>query len=165
MGNPFLVSGVMMDRQTALDFGGFDDVNYPTMDSDFWLRFCETASAARLPAPLMHYFIGRNASMKESMLTAYIVNDFKQRRMILDTHFPGSRCLRWYSRLKPYRQRRFLEGEFRMPLPAANVEQALVEAGWRPAAAWLRWTYLPLRVVVELVSLLTSKRLAPRAGA
>lgn len=165
MGNPFLVSGVMMDRQMALDFGGFDDVNYPTMDSDFWLRFCETAPAARLPEPLVHYFIGRNASMKESMLTAYIVNDFRQRRLILDTHFPGNRWLRWYSRLKPYRQRRFLEGEFRMPLPATNVEHALVEAGWRPVTAVLRWIYLPLRLVVELVSLLTSRRLTPRARA
>lgn len=162
IGNPFLVSGVMMDRRTALDFGGFDDINYPTMDSDFWLRFCEHTQAARLPQPLMHYFIGRNASMTEAMLTAYIVNDFRQRRLILDAHYPGRPWLRWYSRLKPYRQRRFLEGEFRLPLPVQGVERALAQAGWQPVSAALRWAYLPLRAAVEILSLLTTRRLGPR---
>lgn len=160
IGNPFLVSGVMMDRAMALGFGGFDDLNYPTMDSDFWLRFCEQGVAARLPQPLMHYFIGRNASLTEAMLTAYIVNDYRQRARILQQHHPAAGWLRLYSRLKPYRQRRFLEGEFRIPVRAVHVEQALQAEGWRPVPLAWRWAYLPLRALVELRSLWTTRRLA-----
>lgn len=164
LGNPFLVSGVMMDRQMALDLGGFTWDWAPTQDSDCWLRFCEAAPAALLPQPLVHYFIGHNASQNPAVLAGCIVNDFKQRRQILDLHYPGQRWLRWYSRLKPYRQRRFLEGEFRLALPAADVERALAAEGWRPVAALWRWTYLPLRLVLEVLARLSAQRLAPGRG-
>lgn len=160
LGNPFVVSGVMMDRQLALDLGGFSHDWAPTQDSDCWLRFCEAAPAAHLAAPLVHMFIGSNASLNPGVLTGCIVNDFKQRRIILDRHYPRSRWLRWYSRIKPYRQRRFLERQFRVSVPTAEVERLLGEAGWRPVPAALRWTYLPLRLVIELMALRPSRRLS-----
>lgn len=162
LGNPFFVSGVMMDRQMALDFGGFDARWYPTMDSDYWLRFCEAAPGARLPAPLVHYHIGRNVSLQPSVLTGYIVNDFKQRSMILAAHHPGNRWLRWHSRLKPYRERRFLEQLFRVAIDPRDVERALMDAGWRPVPRGLRWTYLPLRAMLELISRARSQRLVAK---
>lgn len=162
LGNPFFVSGVMMDRQMAVDFGGFDGRWYPTMDSDYWLRFCEAAPGARLPAPLVHYHIGRNVSLQPSVLTAYIVNDFKQRKMILEAHYPGNRWLQWHSRLKPYRERPFLEQLFRVAIDPREVDRALMDVGWRPVAHGLRWTYLPLRAVLELGARLRSQRLVAR---
>lgn len=164
LGNPFFVSGVMMDRQLALDLGGFSHDWAPTQDSDCWLRFCEAAPAAHLPTPLVHYFIGRNASLSPEVMTGCIVNDFKQRRRILDTHYPGNRWLRWHSRLKPYRERAFLERLFRRPLDASAVNRALMDAGWQPVARGLRWTYLPLRVVLGLVARLGAGRLVSRPG-
>lgn len=159
LGNPFFISGVMMDRQMALDAGGFDAAWYPTMDSDCWLRFCEAAPGARLALPLVHYFIGRNVSLQPSVLIGYIVNDFKQRRTILDTHYPGNRWLRWHSRLKPYRERPFLEQLFGVAIETQALEQALQEAGWRPVARGLRWTYLPLRLALALVACVTAQQL------
>lgn len=164
LGNPFLVSGVMMDRQMALNFGGFDTSLFPTMDSDYWLRFCEAAPGARLAAPLVHYFVGRNVSLQPSVLVGYIVNDFKQRRAILEAHHPGNRWLRWYSRLKPYREQPFLENLFRVSLDSCELERALVDVGWRPVSRGLRWTYLPLRVALELVARLRGQRLEPARG-
>lgn len=164
LGNPFLVSGVMMDRQMALDFGGFDASLFPTMDSDYWLRFCEAAPGARLAAPLVHYFVGRNVSLQPSVLVGYIVNDFKQRRAILEAHYPGNRWLRWHSRLKPYRERPFLEQLFRVSLDPCELERALMDAGWRPVSRGLRWTYLPLRAVLELVARLRGQRLKSARG-
>lgn len=159
LGNPFFISGVMMDRQMALDAGGFDAAWYPTMDSDCWLRFCEAAPGAQLALPLVHYFIGRNVSLQPSILIGYIVNDFKQRRRILDSHYPGNPWLRWHSRLKPYRERPFLEQLFGVAIEAHALEQALRAEGWKPVARSLRWTYLPLRAVLALVARVSGERL------
>ena len=164
LGNPFLVSGVMMDRQMALDLGGFTWDWAPTQDSDCWLRFVEAAPVAQLPLPLVHYFIGQNASQNPAVLMGCIVNDFRQRTHILDRHYPGSRWLRWYSRIKPYRQRRFLEAEFRLPLTQRDMELALEPLGWRPVAPLWRWTYAPLRLALEVLARVTAPRLAAGRG-
>lgn len=164
LGNPFFVSGVMMDRRLALELGGFSHDWAPTQDSDCWLRFCEAAPAGHLPTPLVHYFIGQNASLDPEVLTACIVNDFKQRRRILETHYPGNVWLRWHSRLKPYREQAFLAQLFRRPLDTGAVDRALMEAGWRPVARGLRWTYLPLRVVLGIIGRFCGPRLATQPG-
>lgn len=161
LGNPFLVSGVMMDRRLALTLGGFRHDWAPTQDSDCWLRFAEAAPAAQLPEPLVHYWIGQNASQNPAVLIGCIVNDFRQRRAILDRHFAGQGWLRWFSRIKPYRQRRFLEAEFRLPLPAPDMERALAAEGWQPVAAAWRWTYLPLRLLLEVLARVRAPRLVP----
>lgn len=161
LGNPFFAPGVMIDRQTALDLGGFDATWYPTMDHVFWLRFCEAAPSARIQHPLLHYYIGDNASLQPATLMGYIVNDWKQRKAFLARHYPKHRILDWYSRIKPYREQAFLQTLFNLNLPTGAMEIALGAAGWQPLPHGLRWLYLPIRAYLEILSILFSRRLAP----
>lgn len=165
LGNPYFASGVLMDRQLALDLGGFDAAWYPTMDHAFWQRVCLHAPCARIPEPLLHYYIGANASLHPTMLIRYIVNDFRQRRELLAAQRLDGAVLRGYSRLKPYRERLFLQQLFRLQVPAAELERALGEAGWRPVAGVWRWLYLPLRAALQALSILFSRRLTRLATA
>lgn len=159
LGNPYFASGVLMDRQLALDLGGFDATWYPTMDHAFWQRFCLHAPCARIPEPLLHYYIGANASLHPTMLIRYIVNDFRQRGELLAARGLDGAVLRGYSRLKPYRERLFLQQLFRLQVPQADLVRALGEVGWRAVPAAWRWTYLPLRAALQGMSILFSRRL------
>ena len=159
LGNPYFASGVLMDRQLALDLGGFDAAWYPTMDHAFWQRFCLHAPCARIPEPLLHYYIGANASLHPTMLIRYIVNDFRQRGDLLAARGLDGGLLRGYSRLKPYRERLFLQQLFRLQVPQADLEQALGDAGWRAVPAAWRCVYLPLRAALQGLSILLSRRL------
>lgn len=159
LGNPYFASGVLMDRRLALELGGFDAAWYPTMDHAFWQRFCLHAPCARIPEPLLHYYIGANASLHPSMLIRYIVNDFQQRRDLLAATRLDGPLLRFYSRLKPLRERLFLQKLFRLRVPVQELESALHAVGWRPVGLAWRWAYLPLRAGFELLSILLSRRL------
>lgn len=159
LGNPYFAPSVVMDRELALQLGGFDEAWYPTMDHVFWMRFCAAAPCARLPEPLVHYYIGANASLKPQMLIRYIVNDFRQRQELMRLTFPKQRWLTWYSRLKPHHERLFLQKFFDLQVPEQQLREALLEVGWRPLPRWLSWIYTPMRLGMELLSILLSKRL------
>jgi len=153
LGNPFLAPGVMMDKETALALGGFDPDWFPTMDHMFWLRFCEAVPCARLQFPLLHYYIGNNASLQSDILVRYILNDWKQRAQLLSRHYPKNRLLRLYSRIKVYREHVFLEHLFKQSLSYDELAEGLTKLGWRPVSIYLRWTYFPLRCVLETISI------------
>jgi glycosyltransferase involved in cell wall biosynthesis len=159
LGNPFFAPGVMMDKETAVALGGFDSDWFPTMDHQYWLRFCETAPCARIQLPLLHYFIGNNASLQPSTLMGYILNDWKQRTKLLAQHFPQNQILFWYSRIKVHREHAFLERLFNQLLPPEEMAKRLSIIGWHPVPNYLRWTYFPIRAMLEVISILFSKRL------
>lgn len=159
LGNPYFASSVVMDRELALRLGGFDEAWYPTMDHVFWMRFCGEAPCARLPEPLLHYYIGANASLKPEMVIRFIVNDFLQRQELMRLTFPRQQWLTWYSRLKPYHERRFLQRFLDLQVPELQLHEALLEAGWRPLPRWVSWAYAPMRLGFELLSILLTKRL------
>jgi len=161
LGNPFFAPGVMMEKMTAIDLGGFDANWFPTMDHMLWLRFCEAAPCARIQFPLVHYYIGNNASLQPKMLMTYVLNDWKQRTALLRRHFPRYAILRWYSRIKVHREHAYLEQLFNVRLSSEALEEGLLKTGWRPVPTYLRWTYFPVRTVLEAVSILFSKRLKP----
>lgn len=159
LGNPYFAPGVVMDRELAMRLGGFDEAWYPTMDHAFWMRFCAEAPCARLPEPLLHYYIGANASLKPEMMVRYIVNDFRQRQELMRLAFPGQRWLTWYSRLKPHHERLFLQKMFDLQVPEPMLEAGLREVGWQPLPRWVSWIYWPMRFSFELLSILLTKRL------
>lgn len=160
LGNTMFASGVMVDRETALSLGGFDPTWFPTMDHLLWLRFAEAAPCARIQQPLMHYFIGDNVSLDPATLISSITNDYRQRNELISRRFFGLFMLRVYSQIKPYRERVFLESRFRTRIPAARLEQSLSAAGWRATPRLFRWIYFPIRLILEGVSLLMTRRLS-----
>jgi glycosyltransferase len=159
LGNPFFASGVMMAKETAIALGGFDPDWFPTMDHLFWLRFCEAGPCARIQSSLLHYSIGSNASLQPATLVGYILNDWNQRAELLTRHFPRNPLLRWYSRIKVHREHAFLERLFTVQLSSRELAAGLSESGWHPVPAYLRWTYFPIRAVLEVMSILFSERL------
>lgn len=159
LGNPFFAPGVLMDKETAITLGGFDPGWFPTMDHLFWLRFCETAPCARIKLPLLHYYIGNNASLQPTTLMSYILNDWRQRTAFLSRHFPKNQILTWYSRIKVYREHTFLQNLFNMQISSEELAKRLVDNGWCPVPTYLRWTYFPIRAVLQMTSIIFSKRL------
>jgi glycosyltransferase len=159
LGNPFFAPGVMLDKETALALGGFDADWFPTMDHLFWLRFCEAVPCARIQLPLLHYYIGNNASLQPATLMTYILNDWKQRTAFLARHFPRSPVLRWYSRIKVHREQTYLEQLFNVQLSLEELTGRLSKTGWRPVPTYLRWTYFPIRTILEVIAILFSQRL------
>jgi glycosyltransferase involved in cell wall biosynthesis len=159
LGNPFFAPGVMMDKETANALGGFDPAWFPTMDHLFWLRFCERCPCARIQLPLLHYYIGDNASLQSNVLIGYVLNDWRQRTAFLTRHFPRTAILRWYSRIKVYRERAFVQHLFNMKVNSEGMFEQLAKMGWRPVSPYLRWTYYPIRAALEIISILCAERL------
>lgn len=160
LGNPLFAPGAMMDKATAIAMGGFDPDWFPTMDHLFWLRFCEAVPCARIQFSLLHYYIGNNASLQPATLKSYILNDWNQRAEFLTRHFPRNPLLRWYSRIKVHREQVFLEHLFNLQLSSEELAEGLSQSGWHSVPTYLRWTYFPIRTVLEVISILFSKRLA-----
>lgn len=159
LGNPFFASGVMLSKATALALGGFDNDWFPTMDHQFWLQCCEEVPCARVQYPLLHYYIGDNASLQPAILLKYIVNDWQQRVRLLERHFSRCRVLKWYSRAKVDREQIFLERLFKTSIDSDELHRLLAGAGWRAIAQNSGWAYFPVRAILEAWSIVFSKRL------
>jgi len=159
LGNPFFASGVVMDRTIALKLGGFDALWYPTMDHVFWLNFCKVAPCARLQHPLVHYFIGDNASLQSDTLLQYVLNDWKQRDSMIHDNFSKIRLINLYSRIKVYREKAFLEKFFRIKLSEEAMKEQLKICNWIDVFYGFRWVYFPISILLKGISMLFSSRL------